>query len=252
MRGRVPIHVDLPRPELAHWHVHVLKELGGLREEIRQLERVEERRALAMVFSSILTKVGKQRSETHEEVADRTIRKGLTTELFLRKATELAERWEALAEVAEGPPPDVIEGDARQLARLVGGRRFDLVLTSPPYGGTYDYAAHHARRMAWLELDDTALRRLELGARRRMGFDDAKAHWDQEVSEMLRALRSVLRPDGGSIVLVMGDAVVADQLVTVPDQLERLAPDAGLQVVGVASQPRHAGREEHIVWLRRA
>ena len=69
---------------------------------------------------------------------------------------------------------------------------------------------------------------------------------------MLRALRSVLRPDGGSIVLVMGDAVVADQLVTVPDQLERLAPDAGLQVVGVASQPRHAGREEHIVWLRRA
>ncbi len=248
VRGRVPIQVSLPKREIAFWDAHVLKELGGLREEIRAVEVREERHALAMVFSSILTKVGRQRSETQEDLQPRRIRKGLATELFLRKAIELAGRWEALAEVAEGPPPEVIEGDARRLPTHARGRRFDLVLTSPPYGGTYDYAAHHARRMAWLELDDRALAKQEIGARRRMGFDDASARWDREVEAMLRAMAKVLRPEG-AVVLVMGDAKIADQLVPAPDQLARLAPRAGLELVGVASQARHGGREEHIVRL---
>lgn len=249
VRARVPIHVNLPKHELAFWDGHVLKELGGLREEITAVERPEERQALAMVFSSILTKVGRQRSETQEDLQPRRIRKGLSTELFLRRALELARRWEELAEVARGPMPELIEGDARRLPELVGGRRFELVLGSPPYGGTYDYAKHHARRIAWLELDDSALRRLEVGARRRMGHDDALAPWDREVVALLRACAKVLAPDG-AIVWVMGDAIVAGEPVPVPAQLARLAPAAKLEVVGVASQPRHAGREEHVVRLR--
>ena len=100
-------------------------------------------------------------------VAKKRIRKGLSTELFLRKAQELSERWAALNEVAEGPPPLLFEGDARSLPRILGSKRMDLILTSPPYGGTYDYAAHHARRILADEL-------LEIIA----GHHDARANRD--------------------------------------------------------------------------
>ena len=256
VRGRVPIRVDLPKKELAWFSPHVLKELGGLREEIRKSERIEDRRALIVCFSAILTKVSRQRSDTAERVHERRIRKGLTTELFLRKAEELAQRWAELAEAVppETPRPKLLEGDALDLPRLVGTRRYDLVLTSPPYGGTYDYAAHHARRLTWLGLDDRALRRKEMGSRRRGGRWDAAERWEHSVDRMLRAMRTVLSRRG-EIVLVMGDAMLGRQKVTVPDQLARLAPRHGLEVAGIASQARtdwrgRGKREEHIVRLR--
>lgn len=256
VRDRVPIRVNLPRSELKWWAPHVLKELGGLREEMATAERFADRRALAVVFSSILTKVSRQRSDTSEREHERRIRKGLATELFVRKAEELAERWEELATVAMGGPrPNVLVGDARELRRLAGSSRFDLVLTSPPYGGTYDYADHHARRLAWLELDDSALRRAEMGSRRRGVHSDAAERWDQEVDAMLGALAGVLAEEG-RIVLVMGDAILGQKRVAVPGQLERLAPPRGLVLAGVASQPRddwrgREPREEHIVLLRK-
>ena len=250
VRGRVPMTVELPPPLRARWDMHVLKELGGLREELRALDAPEPlREALTLVFSSILTKVGRQRSETEEQLAPRRIRKGLATEIFLRKAVELERRWAALAEVARGPAPELVEGDARRLPELLGQRRAPLILTSPPYGGTYDYATHHAHRMAWLGLDDRALRRGELGARRHAGAPDARARWDRDVVAMLRAMAAALEPSG-AIVLVMGDALLGGEQVPVPAQLARLAPAAGLVVHGVASQARHGGRDEHLIRLR--
>ncbi len=251
VRDRVKIHVTLPEDELAWWDRHVLKELGGLREEIAAVPSFDDRRALMLVFSSILTKVSRQRSDTDHEPTSRRIRKGLSTELFLRRAKELARRWDDFARVAKGPPPTLFEGDARRLRKIVGKRRFDLVLSSPPYGGTYDYAEHHARRMAWLELDDGNLRRFEVGARRRMNHADSGEVWEQEVDAMIRAMVSVLGPDG-AIVLVMGDARVGGEIVRAPAQLQRIVPNHGLELSGVASQARHGGREEHILLLRRS
>lgn len=255
VRGRVPIRVALPREETEWFAPHVLKELGGLVEEIRALEDADDRRALAMVFSSILVKVSRQRADTAEHVTARRIRKGLATELFLRKARELAQRLEELAQVAKGPMPRVIEGDARQLPELSGRARFDLVLTSPPYGGTYDYARHHARRIAWLGLDDSALRRLELGARRSLTGPDAAAHWERDVDAMLAAIARVLRP-GGHVVLVAGDAQIGRTRVEAPAQLVRLGRRHGLSPTAIASQARadRTGgptREEHIALLTR-
>lgn len=255
VRGRVPIRVALPREEREWFAPHVLKELGGLMEEIRAIDEPGDRRALAMVFSSILVKVSRQRADTAEHMTARRIRKGLSTELFLRKAHELAQRLEELAQVAKGPMPRVIEGDARELPELCGRARFDLVLTSPPYGGTYDYARHHARRVAWLGLDDSALRRLEIGARRSLTGPDAAVHWERDVDAMLAAIARVLRP-GGHVVLVAGDAQIGRTRVEAPAQLVRLGRRHGLSPTAIASQARadRTGgptREEHIALLTR-
>jgi 16S rRNA G966 N2-methylase RsmD len=253
VRARVPIVVALPKRELVWYEPHVLKELGGLLEEIRAIDDARDREALEIVFSSIVVKVSRQRADTSEQVSEKRIRKGLTTELFLRKARELAARLEELENEARGPMPRVIEGDARKLSELVKRQRFDLVLTSPPYGGTYDYAAHHTRRITWLGLDSYGLRRRELGSRRSLSGEHALELWEKDVSLMLSAMASVLRP-GGRIVLVIGDADIEGERVSAPPQLARLAPRYGLHPTALASQERrdHRGaapRREHLAML---
>lgn len=256
VRGRVPIQVDLPKREIAYYGPHVLKELGGLLAEIRAIEPKADRRALEVVFSSIVVKVSRQHADTSERTREKRIRKGLSTEMFLRKAEELVRSWSELEKVAEGPPPYLLTGDVRRLPRLMRSRKADLILTSPPYGGTYDYATHHARRIAFLGLDDRKLRRFELGARRDLVRGPGGAQrWDRQVDAMLEAMVAVLRPEG-AIVLVMGDAQLGRDRVRVPEQLARLAPHRGLSVEAVASQARkdwHGGRprEEHLVVLGR-
>ena len=233
----------------------MLKELGGLLAEIDEVGDPHVRRALAMVFSSIVHKVSRQRSDTAEEVAERRIRKGLTTEIFARKAQELGERWDQLSAEARGPAPEIYLEDARRLPRLMGTRKADLVLTSPPYGGTYDYASHHKRRIAWLGLSDRELARNELGSRRQLSREGGAAMWDRDVSELLRSLAAVTR-EGGWIVLVLGDAQVAGQRVGAREQIGRLAPAHGLELAATASVPRDdwrggARREEHLLAIRR-
>jgi len=255
VRGRVPIQVKLSKREVAFYAPHVLKELGGLLVELRAVEEAADRRALELVFSSILIKVSRQRADTSDWVSERRIRKGLSTELFLRKAEELAERWAALEARVGGPMPYLVEGDALQLHRRLRSRRADLIVSSPPYGGTYDYASHHARRIAFLGFDDRKLRRFELGARRHLGRGPEGAErWEAQVDRMLGAMVSVLRPSG-RIALVMGDAEVGGQRVRVPAQLARLAPRHGLGVEASASQARRdwrgkRPREEHLIVLK--
>ena len=256
VRGRVRIIVALPQRELDWYEPHVLKELGGLLEEIRAVDDPRDRLALAMVFSANLIKVSRQRADTAEHVTARRIRKGLTTELFLRKAEELAGRWAALAEVATGPMPLLFEGDARDLPSFAEHRRFDLALTSPPYGATYDYAYHHSRRIAWLKLDDFAMRRLEVGARRALTGPDAAFHWERDVDATLRAIAAVLKP-GGRAVLVVGDAQLGDQRIEAPPQLVRVGRRHGLVPTALASQSREdrtggPPRREHIALLTKA
>ncbi|MFK7985129.1 MAG: hypothetical protein AB8I08_03785 [Sandaracinaceae bacterium] len=256
VRERVPIFADLPAEERQWYAPHVLKELGGLLAEIRAVEDRRDRRALGMVFSSIVVKVSKQRSDTSQEEAPTRIRKGLSTEIFLRKAQELGARWSELAEAAKGPAPTFHTGDARALRKVIGRRSVDLILTSPPYGGTYDYATHHARRAAWLGLNATGLKRSEIGARRRLSRRTGRETWDAEVAAMLASMADVLDREG-RIVLVMGDGEVARRRVELMPQLGRLAPRAGLDLIASASQPRRnwggsGDREEHLVVLARS
>lgn len=257
---RERVRAPLSAAERQWYQPHVLLELAGLHAEIGALPAGFERRTLEVVFSSIVVKFSRQRAETSERVVDKRIGKKVVTSFFARKLEELGRRWGELA--AQVPPdgaaPGLFEGDARRLRDVVGRWRFDLVLSSPPYGGTYDYVEHHARRYPWLDLSLDAMRRAELGARRNLsqGRDqgrDAVRRWDQEVETMLRSIAEVLSPRG-RVVLLVGDAEVGGQRIAADHQLELLAGRAGLTVVASASQRRPdweggAPRREHLVAL---
>lgn len=262
VRAREKVIAQLPGPMLGLYGPHVLKEMAGLLEEIRCVSDAADRRALEMIFSSLVVKLSRRKAETSEKrtESEKRIRKGLTTEFFVRKCEELAARWESLEEALprDATPPRVFEGDARDLSRVLGTRtKAHLVLTSPPYGGTYDYHEQHALRLAWLGFDASRFERFEIGARRsaRVDEDEAAEQWDRDVSAMLSSIAEVLERDRHS-VLLMGDGRFGRHLVPLLPQLENKARHAGFLLCASASQQRAdwgfgAPREEHLVALRK-
>ncbi len=256
VQTRTPAKAPLSREQAMLYGGHILKELAGLLEEIDQCEDVRDQRAMRAVFSSLLVKLSKKKADTSEEVVDKRLRKGLSTELFVRKSGELVQRWAELRTHApkDAEEPRLFVGDARRAPEILGkAYRADLVMTSPPYGGTYDYVAHHALRLAWLGIDDRAFARSELGARRSLRGEEAQQRFDREVLEMLTALRRVMKDDALAI-LVLGDAELGRLRISPIDQLDALAPRAGLRLIAGASEEKadfRGGppREEHVLAL---
>ena len=123
-------------------------------------------------------------------------------------------------------PMQLITGDAREVSRLLRGRAVDVILTSPPYGGTYDYVEHHALRLDWLNLPRAAFERAEIGARR---HEDNGERWDRELGASLAAMRSVLRGPASRVALVIGDAQLGPRRIDAHAHVLALCPKVGLR-----------------------
>jgi hypothetical protein len=261
VRQRQPARAPLSARERAYYAPHVLLELAGLAAEIAAVSTLEDRRVLEIVLSSLVVKLSNQRADTSEERVEKRLRKGLASELFLHKGNELCTRWRALSRAAQPASPHrvrLVEGDARELRELVLGRRIDLIASSPPYGGTYDYHAHHARRYPWLGLSAARFARREIGARRRLSRTEAgsAARWDGELSACLVAMAGVLAAQG-QVVLLIGDAEVGGRRIDARAQIESLAEGAGLRLVATAAQTRkdyldQRPRREYLLLLQRS
>jgi DNA modification methylase len=238
VQARDPVRAKLPREELAWYDTHVLKEMAGLLEEIEQVEHGRLREACLLVFSSLVVKFSRQRSDTSEHAVERRLRKGLVSEFFERKTYELCERLAALEAECQGPRPRIVEGDARDVGRMVPGRA-DLILTSPPYGGTYDYVAHHQRRFAWLGLDPKRFAASEIGARR---HGDHAGRFEQELLEVMSTCAEALRP-GALLVMLMGDARTGGEDMSADELVAELADEAGLEPLREPLMVRERGQQ---------
>jgi DNA modification methylase len=252
--------------DVALFDPHVLLELDGLRSGISALENGAPRRALFLVLSAILVKVSRRPGDTGKGALPRRLAAGFTSALFFDKTRELAQRLEEFRRLLPKIPStrSALAGDARALPRELASS-VDLVLTSPPYPGNYDYLAHHALRLRWLGLDADTFARTELGARRHLAplrEPAAVARWSSELSQVLSAMSGALAKDG-KIVLVLADSVIQRTAIYADQQLRRLAPAAGLEVTAIGSQRRphfhgetsgafdRAPRREHVIILRR-
>ena len=251
VQAREPVHATLPKSEIAWYQPHVLKELAGLLEEIQAIEAEPVREALTLVFSAIVVKFSRQRSDTSSQLVERRLRKGLVSEFFERKAFELCERLDELSGFALGPPAVVKVGDARNLAQRVPGR-VDAIVTSPPYGGTYDYVAQHQRRHAWLGINPAAMGRGEIGARRhQVGVE----RFERDMAVCLQSMGRVLRR-GGLLIMLMGDGRYGTREVPADDLIGSLAARAGFHPIAAASRQQRdtdgqGPRREHLMALER-
>ena len=226
--------------DAALFEPHVLLELDGIRVGLDELPDEAARAALELCLSAILTKVSRRASDTAAHEQPRRIAAGYPARLFVRKAEELAARLAEIAPaLAAAPTPALEEGDARVL-RGIPPASIDLVVTSPPYPGVYDYLAHHEARLRWLRLPRARFAEAEIGARRSLdalGADEGRARWQAEFGEVLAAMSKVLRP-GGRAALLLADSVIAREPVLALDVVRAAAPAAGLQLTAAASQER--------------
>lgn len=245
---------------------HVLLELDSLRTGIG--EAAESLGTdLSMVLSSILVKLSRKRGDTSEETdTTRRLAGGYPSSLLVRKTEELAARLAELEALLPSPRPRarVVLDDAARLAS-VRDASVDLMLTSPPYAGTYDYLAHHALRARWLGLDARGLERGEVGARRRyadLRGAEGRAAWAGELERILASAERVLRR-GSLLVLLLGDSAVAGVPLRADEMVLAAAERTRMECVARASQTRphfHGPsaeafrgkpRAEHALLLRR-
>jgi hypothetical protein len=229
------------REDLELFDVHMLLELDGIKDGISLEPEGFPREALKLVLSSILVKVSKRPGDTTERIAPRRLATGFAIKLFANKTTELVERLADFAEqVPRGAPQcDLSIDDARKLVTVKTGS-VNLVVSSPPYPGVYDYAHHHSARLRWLGLDAAPFERGEIGSRRKLrgrDRDEGVSAWEEDFTRSLGALKRVLAKDARA-VLVVADSVVQRQALYADDTMDRLAPRAGLVVVATASQKR--------------
>jgi methylase of polypeptide subunit release factors len=287
-RARKRLRPDIPkwaRRESDRFFPHVALELYGLRALIGETKEDDVGRALRACLSSILVKF----MRGSEEAEARRIGRGVPSRFFASRAEELAFGLEALERrtPAGTSVPQIRVADARDLSAwgarrlcrrraIVGGDgnpsrvpmsdglagdSFDLILSSPPYAGTYDYAEHHDVRFLWLGLPRENLDRVQVGARDD-GLGSAAQRWHHDRRRWLSEMARVARR-GAAIILQVGDGVVAgapeDSARAVEDEARRV----GLVPVARVSQTRpphdyrlrqiFAGhqRREHIVMLRK-
>lgn len=241
--GRAGATRRYPREDVELFDPHVLLELDSIRAGIADSagENLAVANALKIVLSAILVKVSRRTSDTSETSRPRRIAAGYPARLFVRKAEDLARRLADLDSLlpAEGPAARVDIDDASRL-RTVHAATIDGVVTSPPYVATYDYLAHQAMRMRWLELDANALAAGEIGARRRYARLDAGAAreaWTRELGAALRAMSRVCKR-GGRVALMLGDSAVGDEALRADKIVSSIAQDAGFALLARASQAR--------------
>ncbi|RMG98223.1 MAG: hypothetical protein D6705_06380 [Deltaproteobacteria bacterium] len=248
--GRAP-RFRIPRREVSWYAPHVLGELSALRGAIGGVRHGWLRERLLLVFSSLVVKASSQRADTAARRVERRLPRGAVTRWFEARTKELVSALEHLAAaISRGTPPaHFVRADARTIDEVFGRHAVDLVLSSPPYGGTYDYVDHHARRYPWLGIDPRRFEDAEIGARRRSRASPVAA-FDGEVEAYLRALGRVARPTG-HVVLLLGDGRWAGRRIDVRRQIERLAPPAGLVPRAWARQPRPGfdGTGRRFEWL---
>jgi SAM-dependent methyltransferase len=258
------------RPEIPRWasreterfSPHVALELLGLRELVMASPDDEVGRALRLCFSSMLVKFMRAGPEAPRDGASKRVGRGLPSGFFAARAGELARSLEGYERAipAGTPAPSLRLGDARSYSH-VKTASVKLIVSSPPYAGTYDYAGLHETRFLWLGLSQARFDKSQLGARTQGLGADPRA-WLDSRQRWLGEMARVLLP-GGHAVLIVGDGVVGERLENAATAIAAAAPALKLEPVARASQPRPirdnrlralvgpAPRYEHALLLRR-
>ena len=262
------------RPELPTWakheferfFPHVAFELFALRALVMEVPRQPVGNALRLCFSANLVKLMKAGPEAPRDGEAKRIARGVPSRLLGDRAVELATGLAALEQrTPAGTPAPVIRlGDAREL-KGVGSGAARLIVSSPPYAGTYDYAAQHDVRFTWLELPRRSFESAQLGARTgtgSMGLGAEPAAWRASQRQWLSEMARILAP-GGHALLIVGDGVLGNAPEDAPATIAELAAPLGLEPIARASQARATHdrrlreifkghpRQEHLLLLKR-
>jgi len=237
------------RKEYEWYDPHTLREIYVLKMLI-DLEEPTLRRLLTVVLSAVLVKLSRQISDSdvNKDMQFRPRPRGAAFRWFSDKSSELTRGLLLLSSdlykrKVAFLEPDLRREDARDAKLPLDA--VDLVLTSPPYAGVYDYSRHQARRYPIFDEDPKFAEDHELGSRR----DASKYRQDMEA--VLKNLLTSLTPQG-RIAMVIGDGQQVKADAFIPEVTVKL----GAKVLAIASQSRKdwsggPPKQEHLILLGR-
>lgn len=243
---------------------HAYLELCGLREEIEWMggeQTLQE--GLLLAFSSLLVKSSRQQADSRVRMVRKHLAQGSITDWFSKRVQEMVRCQQYYAQqVPPGtPPPVLLEADARS----GWGHRIqvpvDLVFTSPPYFGVYDYVSHQARHRAWMGSKDHTWKGKEMASRREKEQASPEKSWEKhghDTQQWMKQMVGVLRPGGRAVILV-GDGFGVQGVLQPGDAPIRQAARAlGLLEVASCTVRRPSritkteGAQEHLLLFQRA
>lgn len=192
---------------------HVYLELCGLREEIDVVAGQEQllQDGLLLAFSSLLVKSSRQQADSRVHKVRKYIAQGNVTRWFANRVQEMVRCQAYYAQqVPTGTPaPLLLQADARSAWGSALQVPVDLVLTSPPYFGVYDYVSHQERHRAWLGTRKHAWNGREMASRRERAKNAPESMWTahcHDTRQWVKQVTAVLRP-GEKMIVLVGDGL---------------------------------------------
>ena len=218
--------------------------------------------ALKICLSSVVVKASNQESDSQKTATTKHIGRGACARWFKSRVDLLCQ---GLNDLSQSPnqETDMFLANAADIKTLgLKKESVNVVCTSPPYLGTYDYVEHHDLRAALLGLPLEDFRVGELGSRRdfdKNGAKEFKAS-KQSMADVFQGIEELLVP-GGLAIFVMGDSLAGGRYVLADEFLSE-ANDK-LEKAAWAAQPRKKWglketqifgsqvKKEHIVVFRK-
>ena len=212
-----------------------LRELAALWSAVNQKKGLH-RHILRAAHSSLVVKYSLRASDTSNKVRPRKYKEGAVLRAFAARGVELDRMFRELREQVpvETPRATIGHGDAREIELAP----VDLIVTSPPYPGTYDYLRLQQLRLAWWE-EDQSQESSEIGTRQTFSRAPKQAYrrWSKDTALWIKRAARNLKI-GGHLVIVAGDGFARGRVQRVSRPTLEAGEAAGLSLRASASVQR--------------
>jgi len=219
-------------PGRDHWFKkEVLDELAIIKSVIKEANISEAAQEyLLLGLSAIIVQVSNQEGETRYAAIKKNIKTGQVFDLFIKKIKDMNYRMLEFKKRASNSKISVIWGDLRNL-QGIGGRKADLVVTSPPYANTYDYYLYHKLRMYWLDYDYKYVQENEIGSRNK--HSSKKQGMEYYINDMRKCFEKIslwLKKDRYA-AFIIGDSVISGEKISGDKIIIKLAEEVGMSLI---------------------
>lgn len=211
-----------------HWFKpFVLNELAIMKAHIDTITDNDSRDFLLVAFSSIITRVSNQESDTRYARKDKRIKEFDAYSIFSKKASDMIRRIVEFSHQASHAFVRIYNQDSSELFFLEN-ETVDLIVTSPPYLNAYDYYLYHKLRMYWLGMDHYRVQELEIGSRHKHSDNDLGVNeYLTSIKKCLQESFRVLRK-GRYLSIVIGDAIKDGKCFRMDSLFTALAEESAL------------------------
>ncbi|MSP65091.1 MAG: site-specific DNA-methyltransferase [Bacteroidetes bacterium] len=247
-----------------HWfQKNVLFELAIIKKSVKKKTIPKDLQDLCLcAMSAIMVLVSNQNGETRYAAISKDLPPKKTFELFENKLDKYIARIMDFNKESTDCWVKLHNSDTREID-FIDDNSVDFIITSPPYANTYEYYLYHKQRMNWLDMEWEIVRDNEIGSRyKHSSRKEGIGTYLDAMEECFRHFNRILKKNK-FFTIVIGDAVIQQQMFSGLDMTNKLAKDTGFKVVKkinyeldttskLFSQAfRQKGKKEHILLLQK-